>query len=211
MNQWTWIKHNNPIVVVVYFILLYPRIPILNCKYAFTSSWMNFVFKDNSVSWVISSKSNICFVIGTYFISFNMSTSTFYQKDALTKVAVDLVIHNRNGGSFHNFDTCSLLVCNVVVLFNSSKVEVASTQNSILLVSFYYVELYSSITSTIVLGNWKNTIFNVLSNLVHDNGWIRRHIFYSRLAFDKFTTFDLGCASFAYLYTRAFYVFNLSS
>ena len=135
-QMWRRVKHNNSVVVVVDLVVLYPAEPTLYHKDTLTSWRVYPVIVYDCVTWIVSSKSYVSFVVCEDIILLYVSTGSLNQKNALSKIRTDLVPHDRNMSSFHTLYSCSSIVRYWNVLINHSIVFPSCTHYSIFFVLF---------------------------------------------------------------------------
>ena len=124
------VKHHNSIVVVVDLVLHDPSVACFKSKDAFTTSFSYFVVQYDRVTRVVSTKSNVCFVVFHDLILFNVSKARLNKKNSLAIVGLNVVVANCGRSKISALYTCNFVLLYGQILFYSGKVVLARANNS---------------------------------------------------------------------------------
>jgi hypothetical protein len=144
------VKQHDAVRIVVNLVFHDPRIACFQSKDPFATALSNFIVQNNCVARVLSTKSNVSFVVLGDEVLFYVRVTRLDQENALTVVALNGIVANSSRRVVSALDPGVFVLLDCQVLLNSREVVLARAYNATALVFQYAVEPNLCVTAQII-------------------------------------------------------------
>jgi hypothetical protein len=144
------VKEHDAVRVVVNLVFHNPCVPCFKSKHPFATAFSNLVVQNNCVARVLSTKSNVGFVVLGDDVLFYVCITGLNQENALAVVALNGIVADSGRREVCALDSGVFVLLDRQVLLNSREVVLARADNATALVLKYAVEPDLCITSQII-------------------------------------------------------------